>query len=939
MSDWRRVEEIVHAALEHAPGERQAFVRDACGNDENLHAEVESLLANASAAEQSTFRIGEPVVDLVGQRIGTYRIESILGAGGMGEVYRARDTKLARDVAIKVLPRDFASDPERLSRFQREARVLASLNHPHIGAIHGFEESPGIAALVLELVEGPTLAERIEKGPVSLGDALKIARQIAEALDAAHEKGIVHRDLKPANIKLTADGQVKVLDFGLAKFAHSSNQSSAPATETLATREGAIFGTPAYMSPEQARGLSVDKRADIWAFGCVLYEMLVGREAFPGRTVSDRIAAVIEREPDWSRLPDSTPDTVRRLVRRCLDKDVSHRLRDIGDASEELSDIVHDRAPIVAKPRILPWMAGATVILLGIAAGVMFFWTATPPVEPIRPVRFLLTPPKGHTFANTITPSNVAIPSPDGRNVVFRAATASGQFSLWIQALDSNSARQIPGSEDAVYPFWSPDGRYVAFGAGDTLKRVPVAGGEAQIITTISNGPLGATWNNDGVIVLAPGNQRGLYRVRASGGTAEPLTQLDKTRSENSHRWPRFLPDGDHFLYTARSDSPENTGIYVGSLATGQRKWLMPAQSGANYVAPGHLLWVRDGTLLAQPFRLETFELTGDATAIAGDVTHGRAGAFGSFSASADGSVVSYTVSQSDRRRLQWFDRSGKAVGEAIAEGDFAQLRLDPSGRRAVVYRASKEDGSRDIWTIDLATGVPTRISSSPSNDWYPTWSPDGTQILYLSERHGAAEFYLKHADGGGEEKLVWSITGNAAPTDWSRDGQRIAFYANADVTGERHFDLWILPLPWGAKPMPISRTPFSEWMGRFSPDGRWLAYSSNETGTEEVYVRALDGEARKGISLKGGMQPIWTRDGKELLYLAPGNQLMSVAVVPGFTDPPKRLFVGCGEPSESYYQLFDVSPDGLRTLWLCSPPQEASTNVIAIGWMQQLPH
>jgi Tol biopolymer transport system component len=469
---------------------------------------------------------------------------------------------------------------------------------------------------------------------------------------------------------------------------------------------------------------------------------------------------------------------------------------------------------------------------------------------------------------------------------------------------------------------------------------VPVAGGEAQIITTISNGPLGATWNTDGVIVLAPGNQRGLYRVRASGGTAEPLTQLDKTRSENSHRWPRFLPDGDHFLYTARSDSPENTGIYVGSLSTGQRKWLMPAQSGASYVAPGRLLWVRDGTLLAQPFRLETFELTGDAVAIAADVTQVRASALGSFSASADGSVVSYTISQSNRRRLQWFDRSGRAVGEAIAEGGFGQLRLDPSGRRAAVYSPSREDGSRDIWTIDLVTGAQTRISSSSSNDWYPAWSPDGAHILYMSEREGASEFYVKPADGSGEEKLVWTVTRNAFPTDWSHDGKRIAFYANADSATERRFDLWILPLPWGMKPTLISRTPFVEWVGRFSPDDGWLAYSSNESGTEEVYVRALDGEARKRISLKGGAQPIWTRDGKELLYLAPGNQLMSAALTAGaFTDPPKRLFVGCGESSEPYDQRFDVSPDGLRTLWLCSPPQDASTNMIAIGWMQQLPN
>ncbi len=551
--------------------------------DEALRAEVESLLASVSrAATNSTLGIGDwgrpgirhAGVDLIGTQIGVYRIISRLGAGGMGEVYRARDAKLQRDVAIKVLPADFAADPERLARFRREARVLASLNHPHIGAIHGFEDSSGIAALVLELIEGPTLAERLEKGPVPIGDALTIARQIAEALDAAHEKGIVHRDLKPANIKLTADGQVKVLDFGLAKFAQGSNPSSS--TETLATAEGAIFGTPSYMSPEQARGLPVDKRTDIWAFGCVLYEILTGREAFPGRTMSDRIAAVIEREPDWSALPVSTPDAVRRLIRHCLEKDMSRRLRDIGDAPGELSDVVPSRAPIVARARARYWVAGATVVLMGIAAGVVFFWSASPPVAPIRPVRFLLTPPKGHVFANSAISyvSNVAVPSPDGRSVVFRASSAGGEFSLWIQALDSNSVRQLPGTEGAMFPFWSPDGKDVAFGAGDTLRRVPVAGGEAQPIAAITNGPLGATWNNDGVIVLAPGNQRGLYRVRASGGTLEPLTQLDKIRSENSHRWPSFLPDGDHFLYTARSDSPEHTGIYVGSLATGERKWL-----------------------------------------------------------------------------------------------------------------------------------------------------------------------------------------------------------------------------------------------------------------------------------------------------------------------------------------------------------------------------
>ncbi len=348
-SDWRRVEEIVRAARERAPHERQGFVRQAAAGDESLRMEVESLLENANSPTPSPSVV--PRLNLTGRRIGVYEVGVMIGAGGMGEVYRARDTKLARDVAFKVLPGDLASDPERLARFQREARVLAALNHPHIGAIHGFEESSGVVALVLELIEGPTLAERIARGALTVGDALKIARQIAEALDAAHERGVIHRDLKPANIKLTSDGQVKVLDFGLAKFARAPNLSHAPPTETLATSEGAIFGTPSYMSPEQARGLAVDKRTDIWAFGCVLYEMLCGREAFPGRTLSDRLAAVIEREPDWSRLPASTPDAVSRLVRRCLDKDASHRLRDIGDASEELADIVHERVPIVAKPR------------------------------------------------------------------------------------------------------------------------------------------------------------------------------------------------------------------------------------------------------------------------------------------------------------------------------------------------------------------------------------------------------------------------------------------------------------------------------------------------------------------------------------------------------------------------------------------------------------
>ncbi len=699
--------------------------------------------------------------------------------GGMGVVYRARDTQLGRDVAIKVLPDAFVSDPERTARFRREATTLASLNHPNIGGIYGLQEGDGVVALVLEFVDGPTLAERLAGGAaLPLDQALPIARQIADALEAAHERGIVHRDLKPANIVLTPDGAAKVLDFGLAKVL---SDSIAPSPSDLThsptilgpTADGVLLGTAPYMSPEQARGKAVDRRTDVWAFGCVLFELLTGRRAFAGETSSDSIAAVLERQPDWTRLPPSTPPAVRRLLHRCLEKDPKRRLRDIGDARLELDD---ESAPAMASrsssTSTSVWKPAAIVaaaLVISVAATAWWF-SKPPPAAVARPARFTFAAPEG-----TQLDAGVPVPSPDGTRIAFTARSSSGQRSLWVRSLDSATAQSLPGTGNVSGPpFWSPDAEWIGFFAEGRLKKISAAGGPALTIATIQNN-LGATWSRDNVIIVAPVNRTVLHRVSASGGIPQPITTLSVERKENSHRRPHFLPDGRHFLFTARSDVRENNMIYVGSLDSTEVTPLFPAQSGAVYAAPGYILYAQEGTVMAQPFDAATFKLSGEAFPIAAEVVHNTPSSEALFSASADGSVLAFLSNVTRETNLIWFDRAGKSIGTVGPGRDYTDVRISPDGKTAAVVIPDPDSGNRDIWLLDLVGGTLSRFTSNPANDWQLVWSLDGKRIAFASDRNGRSTVWIKPIDGGEEELLLSVPDRGAYPKDFSRDGQFLA--------------------------------------------------------------------------------------------------------------------------------------------------------------------
>jgi Tol biopolymer transport system component len=936
---WQRISRIYHDALAQPPEARLQFVRDACGGDEHIEREVRSLVAQP---ESDSFlrglaagltMPGETAATTPAGRLGRFELRGLLGVGGMGEVYRAHDSSLGRDVAVKLLPAAFTGDSDRLARFEREARVLAALSHPHIGALYGVEEVavpggvPAAAsrALVLELVEGETLAERIERGRLPIDEAIEIGGQIADALEAAHEKGIVHRDLKPANVKIRPDGVVKVLDFGLAKaegLAAGSGVTGVSQAPTAETSAGLILGTPAYMSPEQARGQPVDKRTDIWAFGCVLYEMLSGRAPFGGATAADIVAALLEREPDWSALPSATPGALRRLLRRCLEKNPKRRLRDIGDARLDL-EVDRDDLPEIppaTSRRVLRWAAAAAGLL---AAALVGWWLQ--PRPSLEPVSFTLDPVEGQRLAG------VAVPSPDGRQLAFVSRTLSGESALWVRRLDAPAPRRLAGTDNAESPFWSADSAFIAFRSDGVLKRVAAAGGPVQRVTDLDPLTMGAAWSRDGVIVFTPSNRAPLHRVSPAGDGRAPLTALNAERRENSHRWPHFLPDGRHFLYTARSDAPENTGIYVASLDDpGSPRLLLAVQSKAQYVAPGHLLYTREQTLFAQPFDLSTLTLSGEPVAVAGSVVANTSASSAEFETTADGAVLTYLTAAPSR--LVWFDRGGAEIGSVAARGDFGQLRLAPDGMRAAVVMPDPENGNRDVWVIALATGAMNRVTAHPAMDWFPVWSPDSRELVFASDREATPAFYRTEADRGGTgDRLVFRPPADSTmyATDWSRDGQALLVhsYPRGDIS--------LLPLAAGARPTPLVESPFTDWTGVFSPDGRWVAYVSDESGADEVYVKPIDGGSRHRVSVDRGTQPRWRHDGRELFFLGTGSTLLSATIEPGRTPAfgaPRALFDGCPGGDAPFMYRYDVTADGARSLWICADRATTTVSVHALS-------
>jgi Tol biopolymer transport system component len=843
---------------------------------------------------------------MIGEAIAHYRITAKLGEGGMGEVWRATDTKLNRDVAIKILPASFAQDPERMARFEREAKVLASLNHPNIAQIFGIEDR----ALVMELVEGETL-----HGPLPLETALDYACQIAGALEAAHEKGIVHRDLKPGNIMVTAAGVVKVLDFGLAKAAEepvaAGDQSNSPTVTISPTRAGVILGTAAYMSPEQARGSAVDKRADIWSFGVVLYEMLTGRGLFAGETVSDTLAAVLKSDPDWAALPAETPWGIRRLLRRCLERDRKRRLHDIADARIEIEEALAEPKPLAAPPatnqRRLGWIA-AVGLLLG-AFGLWQLWRVGRLAENDNVIRFQIHTPSGGRFIPAGAFGGGLAVSPDGRTVAFMA-NVDGSSGVWVRPLDAIDARLLPGTNGATTPFWSPDSKSVAFSSGDKLRAFDLVHGTLVNICDIPGTFTGGSWSEDGRIVLGSLERGDLFQVAASGGTPSPFTSVDRAHGEVAHTWPQMLPGG-RFLYSARSIESENETVYAAPVRDPSRRVPLLSSvrglSGASYVrgddGKEYLFWIRGTTLVGQQFNSGKLQLTGDGFSVAEPAV----------TVSAGSKVLVYAPSFPSRQ-FQWLDRGGRPVGILGEPREYVFCRISPDGRRIVTSRA----GPGDIWLLETARGVTSRRTSRGIHI-FPLWSPDGRTILFATGT--PFNLYRMSADGSGPEEHVWTAETRQVPVDWSRDGRLILYYEAAPDTG---LDLWTLevtpdgrPRP-GAKPQPYIRAPYNQTLGRFSPDTRWVAYQSDESGRWEVYVQSFpETHEQVRISTAGGRNPEWGPEGRELFYLSPDAKLMGVTIKQrsGSIEPslPRELFALPRDPPG--LGPFEVAADGQRFL------------------------
>ena len=949
---WEAVDRLYHAALARPVDARAAFLAEACAGDEALRREVESLLAQSAAGVLTGGAVvaaAELVTDaggsvLTGRRLGAYHILAPIGAGGMGEVYRARDTRLGREVAIKILPRVFTADADRLARFEREARVLASLNHPHIATIHGIEEAPidagaPVRALILELVNGETLAERIasvgSKG-LPITEALGLAHQIADGLDAAHEKGIVHRDLKPANIKITPDGIVKVLDFGLAKAATGDGSTpdltQSPTVTVGGTRNGIILGTAAYMSPEQARGQAADKRTDIWAFGCVLYEMLTAKRGFEGATLSDTIVAILEREPDWSALPETTPAGIRRLLRRCLEKQPKRRLHDIADAGIELEEalVVPSRTESLERqPRSHPaWRPAVFIVAAAVAIGGMVGWNLrlglsrdarTSSGSSVGEVRLEITTPP------TTDPASLAI-SPDGLSVAF-VATAEGRPRLWIRALDSTSARPLPGTDGATLPFWSPDSGSVGFFATGQLKRIDIQTGTVQAVAS-ADAARGASWNRDGVILFQSrgGPWLPLLRVPAIGGGTAVVNP------DHGGRFPQFLPDGRHFIYSGPGASDSSRGIYLGELDGSAPRRLLDANSAAVYASSGHLLFVRQGTLMAQALDAPTLTVVSDPVSVASGISVIEPLGLAPLSASAAGPVVYRTGSAGGVRQFSWFDRAGRLLSNV---GDPAGYLLSPSmspdGGRVAVHRSV--DANSDIWLLDIRRGVLSRFTSDPVNEYVPIWSPDGSRLIFQA----GGNLRQRSVTGVGPEEIVLQTPQTKLPTDWSRDG-RFVLYSTYEPKPDS--DIWALPMEHERKPFPVAQSRFNEDEGQFSPDGKWIAYRSDESGRAEIYVRPFPGSgAPLQVSTNGGAQVRWRHDGRELFYIALDDRLMAVPLRSSGPDkidagaPVPIFLTHVGGALSIFMSQYMVSDDGQRFLMNTVAEEVASPITVVLNW------
>ena len=886
-----------------------------------------------------------------GTNLGYYEILGALGAGGMGEVYRAHDSRLHRDVAIKVLPELFALDPDRLTRFEREAQVLASLNHPNIATVYGVEKSGGLHALVMELVEGDDLSQRIARGPIPLDEAVPIARQIADGLEAAHERGIIHRDLKPANIKVRDDGTVKVLDFGLAKaavapvgasLAGGGPQHSPTFTSPAMTQMGMILGTAAYMSPEQAKGRIVDRRADIWAFGCVLYEMLTAKRAFPGEDITDTLAAIVRAEPDWTALPASTPASLRRLLRRCLDKDARQRLNSMGDARLDLNERedAQTTAPSAPQHRSMPlWtLAGSVIAGAAVAAGIFVFAGGTFSTVPVRPTaRLVLLPPVGTNFS--FDASEVAL-SPDGRFVAFATGTTQGRGStrLWVRPIDSLEARELPGTEGGHLPFWSPDSDEIGYFSADKMKKVSIAGGIPQDICEAQDGR-GGTWSREGGIVFAPLNNGALARVSPNGGTVTPATVVDEASGEIGHRFPKFLPDGRSFMFALVP--PRNASmryqIFVASLDSQQRKVLLESPSVPVYAHPGYLLFARGNNLVAQQFDRRTNALSGEAQSL-GDAVSSLQAQFSAgpaVSASSAGTFI-YLGGPIVNTRVVSFDRSGKPLPDIeLPEGHYNELVISPDGTRLAAVRKNSTLES-DVWLAELSRAGASRFTFGNALHYGPTWSNDGARIAFASDVTGPWNILIRAANGASPAEAFYeSAIPYKDPKHFSPDG-RLLLISQLNPRNKR--DLLTLPLDGERTPRPYLTSAFDETEGRISPDGRWAGYISDESGRYEAYIQSFPAPGTKyQVTSQGSQQWVrWRNDGREIATTdSRARELLVADVQPGPTlrvGTPHRLLA---LPRNAV--TLDISPDFQRVLVSVPVDGAASSIVVVTDWLSGL--
>ncbi len=888
-----------------------------------------------------------------GTRLGPYEVVAPLGAGGMGEVYRARDTKLGRSVAIKVLPDELANDPDRSARFEREAKVLASLNHPHIATLFGMEEAAGRHFLVMELVEGETLAEQIACGPLAIEDVLKVALQIAEALEAAHEQGIIHRDLKPANVKITPDEKVKVLDFGLAKLvapadvgapSSGGSMSMSPTVTTPAmTRMGVIMGTAAYMSPEQAKGKPVDKRADIWAFGCVLYEMLTGKLAFEGTDVSETIASVIKSDVLWGALPAGTPRALQGLIERCLRKDTRLRMRDIGDVRVTLEELIarpeiEAPAPHTSLPassarvgrRRLPWVVAATVVLVAAGGAVGALWSRPPASQPAMQFSAEI----GVDASLMIDFGSSVVFSPDGKLVAFTAKPSTGgPQRLYLRRLDQLIATTLTGTEGAGDAFFSPDGQWIGFFAAGKLKKISVAGGAA---VTVANAPddRGGAWAEDGTIVFAQGAPGSvLQRVSSDGGTPEPLTSLD---GEINHRWPQVLPGERAVLFTATVG--EGANIVLQPLPTGPKKVLQRGGHYGRYVPSGHMLYVQDATLFAAPFDLDRLEVVAQPIPILKGVANAtNRGA--QYSLSETGSLVYVPgATGNDEFVVQWMERSGKTQPLQTTNARYGTFRFSPDGDRMAIDIYSQLPA--DIWMYELARDTMSRLTSDPAEDREPVFSPDGKTIAFASRRGDGTtpNLYWQRSDGTGNPQRLTDSRNSQFSSSWHVSGKFLAFGEQRPNTKT---DILILPVEgdgasgWkSGKPWVFLESPFNEQEAIFSPDGNWLAYESDESGRDEIYVRPFPGPGGKWqISTAGGEFPLWSRNGKELFFRTADQRIWVAtyaAVGNSFRAEKPRLWseATLAERRSPRTRNFDLHPDGQRFAVLQTAQSPAASKV-----------